>query len=126
MTLGGRIRKSDLPHNYCQNNAEEEISIAIQGLLHLLTLQWSAAGEMRKLSTSVPSLLRKVRPRMWLLRSIPHLTHLCVGHRLTALSSLVDDSAAGQVGDGPCRRAGPVRRLPPCCPRRLASSPPRG
>jgi hypothetical protein len=49
MTLGPRILKSDLPHNRCQNNAEEEISIAIQGLPHLLTLQWSAASEMYKL-----------------------------------------------------------------------------
>jgi hypothetical protein len=49
MTLGGRILKSDSPHNHCQKNAEDEISIAIQGLPHLLTLQWTAAGEMYKL-----------------------------------------------------------------------------
>src|SRR5829696_6384003 len=109
MTRGGRILKSDLPHNHCQNNAEEEISIAIQSLLHLLTLQCTAAGEMRKPSASVTSLLRTVRPRMSLLRSIPHLTHLCVGHLLTALSSLVDDSGAGQVEDGSGRCGGPIR-----------------
>ena len=59
MTLGGKILKCDLPHSRCQKNAEEKISIAIQGLPHLLTLQCTAAGEMRSLSTSIPSCFAK-------------------------------------------------------------------